>query len=272
MRDSPVMADKPKFFLAPSRLGRPAGADDSQTAKPKFTGLTKTKLQLNQFYIIYVFAGLKESKLGVLAESKLSSSAASVTGSNFGVKSPEKSDTKAPVTFQFAPLTKPSEEQDNKSKTGGVENKNPNEKKEFVFGQNLTARVENVETKSESDTKVEDAEVPAEDIKDPPSSDSTKDDLLFSTSVSPKGDEESGKANSKTLSEAAAEYTETHSNKRKYDVVDVVTGEEEESNVLKANVKLYIFDSDKKNWVERGRGGIRLNDDPSSTPGHLRWG
>jgi len=252
MRDSPVMADKPKFFLAPSRLGRPAGTDDSQTAKPKFTGL-------------------KESKLGVLAESKLSSSAASVTGSNFGVKSPEKSDTKAPVTFQFAPLTKPSEEQDNKSKTGGVENKNPNEKKEFVFGQNLTARVENVETKSESDTKVEDAEVPAEDVKDPPSSESTKDDLLFSTSVSPKGDEDSGgKANSKTLSEAAAEYTETHSNKRKYDVVDVVTGEEEESNVLKANVKLYIFDSDKKNWVERGRGGIRLNDDPSSTPGHLR--
>lgn len=26
----------------------------------------------------------------------------------------------------------------------------------------------------------------------------------------------------------------------------------------------------QKNWVERGRGGIRLNDDPSSTPGHLR--
>ena len=272
MRDSPVMADKPKFFLAPSRLGRPAGTDDSQTAKPKFTGLT-TKQSKLQFYVICVFTGLKESKLGVLAESKLSSSAASVTSSNFGVNSSEKADTKAaPVTFQFTPLTKPSDDEDNKSKTGDVENKNPNEKKEFVFGQNLTERVENVETKPESDTKVEDTEVPAEDAKDPPSSESTKDDLLFSTSVSPKGEEDSGKANSKTLSEAAAEYTETHSNKRKYDVVDVVTGEEEESNVLKANVKLYIFDSEKKNWVERGRGGIRLNDDPSSTPGHLRWG
>ena len=224
-------------------------------------------------YVICVFTGLKESKLGVLAESKLSSSAASVTSSNFGVNSSEKADTKAaPVTFQFTPLTKPSDDEDNKSKTGDVENKNPNEKKEFVFGQNLTERVENVETKPESDTKVEDTEVPAEDAKDPPSSESAKDDLLFSTSVSPKGEEDSGKANSKTLSEAAAEYTETHSNKRKYDVVDVVTGEEEESNVLKANVKLYIFDSEKKNWVERGRGGIRLNDDPSSTPGHLRWG
>lgn len=34
-------------------------------------------------------------------------------------------------------------------------------------------------------------------------------------------DDESEK---KTLSESAAEYTETHTNKRKYDVVDVVTG------------------------------------------------
>ena len=34
-------------------------------------------------------------------------------------------------------------------------------------------------------------------------------------------DDESEK---KTLSESAAEYTESHTNKRKYDVVDVVTG------------------------------------------------
>ena len=83
-------------------------------------------------------------------------------------------------------------------------------------------------------------------------------------------DEEGSKSTSKTLHEAAAEYTESHSNKRKYEVVDVVTGEEEESNVLQANVKLYIFESEKKNWVERGRGTLRLNDDSSSTPGHLR--
>ena len=83
-------------------------------------------------------------------------------------------------------------------------------------------------------------------------------------------DEDGSKSTSKTLHEAAAEYTESHSNKRKYEVVDVVTGEEEESNVLQANVKLYIFESEKKNWVERGRGTLRLNDDPSSTPGHLR--
>ena len=99
-------------------------------------------------------------------------------------------------------------------------------------------------------------------------------ELLFTNSVSPnskKSEEESVVGGNKTLSESAAEYTESHnSNKRKYDVVDVVTGEETESNVLQANVKLYIFDTDKKNWVERGRGTLRLNDDPSSTLGHLR--
>jgi len=103
-----------------------------------------------------------------------------------------------------------------------------------------------------------------------------KAELLFTNSVSPKAvkkteNDVAGVGGSKTLSESAAEYTESHnSNKRKYDVVDVVTGEETESNVLQANVKLYIFDTDKKNWVERGRGMLRLNDDPSSTLGHLR--
>ena len=218
------------------------------------------------------FEGLKESKLGVLAESKLTPSAVTVATSNIGAKQTETvSGTAAPVTFQFTPLTKPSDSEDNKSKSGDVENKNPNE--EFVFGQNLTERVENVEAKSETETLNDDTDVPGETAKDAtPSSESAKEDLLFSTSISPrgKGEEEPEKINSKTLSESAAEYTETHSNKRKYDVVDVVTGEEEESNVLKANVKLYMFDTDKKNWVERGRGEMRLNDDPSSTLGHLR--
>ena len=69
--------------------------------------------------------------------------------------------------------------------------------------------------------------------------------------------------------------------------VEVVTGEEEESNVLQANGKLYLFDSEvvgcltcyiiehfshlqKRNWTERGRGQFRLNDDPVSEPGHLK--
>merc|ERR1719244_219219 len=81
---------------------------------------------------------------------------------------------------------------------------------------------------------------------------------------------QSDDGSTKTLSESAAEYTVSHSNKRKYDVVDVVTGEEEESNVLQANVKMYLFDTEKRNWAERGRGLLRLNDSPVSTPGHLK--
>jgi len=258
------MSDKPKFFLAPSRLGRPAPGDESQaTAKPNFTGL-------------------KESKLGVLAESKLApnpSSVSTATAPNGltsdAVKAPP------PVTFNFAPLTKPAGEDSTKIKSADAENKNPNleeakKEEKFVFGQNLTERVENVESKADEDEKSDSnqtaTEKPSDAVCASDSPSKEKADLLFSNSVSPstKAEDEQSKVTNKTLSESAAEYTESHSNKRKYDVVDVVTGEEEESNVFQVNVKLYIFDSDKKNWVERGRGMLRLNDDPSSTAGHLR--
>ncbi|ESO94472.1 hypothetical protein LOTGIDRAFT_118001, partial [Lottia gigantea] len=42
--------------------------------------------------------------------------------------------------------------------------------------------------------------------------------------------------------------------------VEVVTGEEEESNVLHATAKLYLFDSDNQTWIEKGQGLCRLND------------
>ena len=146
-----------------------------------------------------------------------------------------------------------------------------------MFGQNLTERVENVESKADEDEKPDSnqtaTEKPSDAVCASDSPSKEKADLLFSNSVSPstKAEDEQSKVTNKTLSESAAEYTESHSNKRKYDVVDVVTGEEEESNVFQVNVKLYIFDSDKKNWVERGRGMLRLNDDPSSIAGHLRY-
>jgi len=266
------MADKAKsFILAPSRLGRnPTESEDSHaTAKPNFTGL-------------------KESKLGILAESKLTptSGAVSITTDK---TVPAVDDKKVPHTFNFAPLSKPSAEDAAKEKTADEENKNPNleeaapvekaDSSQFVFGQNLNARVENVSEeagKAKNGNSEAEADEQKEDEDGSPvesqSQESSKTDLLFTNSVSPstKNDEEGSKSTSKTLHEAAAEYTESHSNKRKYEVVDVVTGEEEESNVLQANVKLYIFESEKKNWVERGRGTLRLNDDPSSTPGHLR--
>jgi len=267
------MAEKARsFILAPSKLGRnPTQADDSNSStKPNFTGL-------------------KESKLGILAESKLTPSSGSVSVTA-GKPGEESEDKKVPQTFNFAPLTKPTGEDVLKEKTADEENKNPNlepkpadksDSSQFVFGQNLNQRVENVseeagkvkngETEDAEKTEKEEEEEDGSKVESQ-SEESSKTDLLFTNSVSPstKNDEEGSKSTSKTLHEAAAEYTESHSNKRKYEVVDVVTGEEEESNVLQANVKLYIFESEKKNWVERGRGSLRLNDDPSSTPGHLR--
>jgi len=42
--------------------------------------------------------------------------------------------------------------------------------------------------------------------------------------------------------------------------VEVLTGEENESNVFKFNAKLYVFEKETQSWQERGRGLLRLND------------
>lgn len=44
---------------------------------------------------------------------------------------------------------------------------------------------------------------------------------------------------SKSLSEAAREYEEARAVKRKYEEVTIVTGEEDEANVLQVNVTRY---------------------------------
>jgi Ran-binding protein 3 len=64
----------------------------------------------------------------------------------------------------------------------------------------------------------------------------------------------------KSLSEAAREYEESRAVKRKFEEVEVKTGEEEETNVLQISCKLHTFDKAKGSWAERGRGQLRLND------------
>ena len=242
---------------------------------------------------------MKESKLGILAESKLTPTSGAIqakpSNGSAGLS------TKPPPTFSFTPLTKPVEDtkvvdaEINNTNTATKQDTEVAEKKEkgFVFGQNLTARVENSENTGDInasavaatlDSKQESGSKPDSTSVTPPKDFSSSPSLLFGGVVTPTSGtgevtrnitehndnvtEDDGAT--KTLSESAAEYTESHSNKRKYDVVDVVTGEEEESNVLQANVKLYLFDTEKRNWTERGRGVLRLNDDPVSTPGHLK--
>lgn len=272
------MSEKPRgFVLAPSRLGsqgRTSQEEDKQGGtRPNFTGL-------------------KESKLGLLVESKLTPSSGSVSGSNKSDGATAGNDAQTKSTFSFTPLTRPKESSDDENKPPTEDNDVEKEKKSDstsesklikpVFGENLVAKA--VLPTEEKETKPDKNEVPVfgQNLADravideessttespkkvfTPSSTS----LLFSSAV-PKSPDDDGEK--KTLSESAAEYTESHeSNKRKYDVVDVVTGEEEESNVLQANGKLYLFDTQKRNWTERGRGQFRLNDDPVSEPGHLK--
>ncbi|KAK7074337.1 Ran-binding protein 3, partial [Halocaridina rubra] len=62
-----------------------------------------------------------------------------------------------------------------------------------------------------------------------------------------------------SLAESSRELAEKeNSQKRKFDQVEVITGEESESNVLQMNCKLYAWVSGS--WQERGRGILRLND------------
>ena len=146
---------------------------------------------------------MKESKLGILAESKLtpSSGAVSITTDKIA---PAVDDKKVPHTFNFAPLSKPSAEDAAKEKTADEENKNPNLEEaasaqaekgdggQFVFGQNLNARVENVSEeagKAKNGKSEVEAEEKKEDEEGPPvesqSQESSKTDLLFTNSVSP---------------------------------------------------------------------------------------
>nr|CAG4643998.1 EOG090X078K [Lepidurus arcticus] len=121
----------------------------------------------------------------------------------------------------------------------------------FVFGQNLSARVEN------PSTSTADYLPPTE----PLTNGSTG---LFNLPPTHERNGESPDAKAtKSLTESAKEMEESRAAKRRYDEVAVVTGEEDESNVLQVSCKLYAFD--KGNWAERGAGALRLNDKSGSS-------
>ncbi|XP_045123384.1 ran-binding protein 3-like isoform X2 [Portunus trituberculatus] len=85
---------------------------------------------------------------------------------------------------------------------------------------------------------------------------------LFSeaaSEISRPGEEHQAWGGGQSLAESSRELTEKEkSQKRKFDEVEVITGEENESNVLQMNCRLYAWVSGW--WQERGRGILRLND------------
>ncbi|XP_045846153.1 ran-binding protein 3 isoform X3 [Meles meles] len=125
----------------------------------------------------------------------------------------------------------------------------------FVFGQNMSERV-----------------------LSPPKLNDVSSDAARENAAAESGSESSSqeatpeKANniSESLAESAAAYTKATARKCLLEKVEVITGEEAESNVLQIQCKLFVFDKTSQSWVERGRGLLRLNDMASADDGTLQ--
>ncbi|XP_048832339.1 ran-binding protein 3-like isoform X2 [Brienomyrus brachyistius] len=124
----------------------------------------------------------------------------------------------------------------------------------FIFGQNMSDRVLSPPKCNES---------PAEGSREFPAAPGCE---TTSKDATPE------KANSvaESLEESAAAYTKATAKKCLLEKVEVITGEESESNVLQIQCKLFVFDKTSQSWVERGRGLLRLNDMSSTDVGTLQ--
>ncbi|XP_063311909.1 ran-binding protein 3 isoform X1 [Pelobates fuscus] len=124
----------------------------------------------------------------------------------------------------------------------------------FVFGQNMIERVL-------SPPKAE------------ANSDSNKENAILesgSDNSSLENTPEKSNNISESLAESAAAYTKATAKRCLLEKVEVITGEESESNVLQIQCKLFVFDKVSQSWVERGRGLLRLNDMASTEDGTLQ--
>ncbi|KAM6235775.1 ran-binding protein 3 isoform 2-T2 [Porphyrio hochstetteri] len=125
----------------------------------------------------------------------------------------------------------------------------------FVFGQNMSERVISPPKSNEGSTESNKENAATESGSDSSSQEATPE-----------------KANnvSESLAESAAAYTKATARKCLLAKVEVITGEEAESNVLQIQCKLFVFDKISQSWVERGRGLLRLNDMASTDDGTLQ--
>lgn len=98
--------------------------------------------------------------------------------------------------------------------------------------------------------------------------DSSNGDSENTAEADPKEPEKKSETNASdnnlSLVEAARKYEEMRgAQKRKYEEVEITTGEEDERNILEINCKLFTFI--ENNYEERGRGMLRLNDSKSGS-------
>nr|XP_048686662.1 ran-binding protein 3 isoform X11 [Caretta caretta] len=120
----------------------------------------------------------------------------------------------------------------------------------FVFGQNMSERVLSPPKSNEAGTESSKENAAAESGSESSSQEATPE--------------------KESLAESAAAYTKATAKKCLLEKVEVITGEEAESNVLQIQCKLFVFDKNSQSWVERGRGLLRLNDMASTDDGTLQ--
>ncbi|NXK00426.1 RANB3 protein, partial [Corythaixoides concolor] len=120
----------------------------------------------------------------------------------------------------------------------------------FVFGQNMSERVLSPPKSNEGSTE------------------STKENAA--TESGSESSSQEATPEKESLAESAAAYTKATARKCLLAKVEVITGEEAESNVLQIQCKLFVFDKNSQSWVERGRGLLRLNDMASTDDGTLQ--
>ncbi|NXE39567.1 RANB3 protein, partial [Ptilorrhoa leucosticta] len=120
----------------------------------------------------------------------------------------------------------------------------------FVFGQNMSERVLSPPKLNEGSTESNKENAATESGSESSSQEATPE--------------------KESLAESAAAYTKATARKCLLAKVEVITGEEAESNVLQIQCKLFVFDKSSQSWVERGRGLLRLNDMASTDDGTLQ--
>ncbi|XP_037527998.1 ran-binding protein 3 isoform X2 [Rhipicephalus sanguineus] len=124
----------------------------------------------------------------------------------------------------------------------------------FVFGENLRERAANFEdASSDSSVAPTSTELSFQQFQQQAGQ------STVASVEQPVDVTSAASRHAKSLTESAEEY-QLRQVKRTYDEVAVVTGEENESNVLQINCKLFTFDKTTSSWQERGRGSLRLND------------
>lgn len=151
----------------------------------------------------------------------------------------------SPSRNVFMPLARNGEETQEDRLKSPRASEQPNTGSGFVFGSNIHNKVTGAESNA----------------SDAATNGDKSTGNLFSDAAKANTDtaEDGIWGGGKSLVESSRELSEReHANKRKFDEVEVITGEEAESNVLQMNCKLYAWNNGT--YQERGRGLLRLND------------